>query len=224
MFNLKKIIALWVFGVFFVFMVFAVAQENDSNLNTDIVKKIEIVDYYGMTSLLVNLHLELGRGIADEEWIFYVIDLLNQMKYYSALDIIDYLWYSFDREESLNSVLFDISSVLDKSLSAKVELKNNMTNLEQERLACDENKEITDKNFALALKDLDSRAMEIYLNKSLEYEKCAGDARIYYNVQEKIFKQLDFYYEVLEKKYSYFNGNKSDILINYDEILYNSLK
>jgi hypothetical protein len=44
-----------------------------------------------MTSLLVNLHLELGRGVADEDGIFYVVEMLSKMKYYSALDIIDYL-------------------------------------------------------------------------------------------------------------------------------------
>ncbi len=221
---MKKIIALWVLIVFSVGMVFTVAQEDSSKTNIDVVKRIEISDYYGMTSLLVNLHLELGRWVADEEWIFYVVDLLNQMKYYAGLDIIDYLWYSFDVEKSLDSVLFDISDMLQKSLSARVELEKNLTVLEQNRLACDEDKEVTDKNFSMALKDLDSKWMELNLDKSLEFANCALDARIYFNAQDKILDQLDFYYEVLEKKYSYFHGNRADIISHYPEILYNLSK
>jgi hypothetical protein len=124
-------------------------------------------------------------------------------------------------EKTLDSALFDISEILDKSLSAKVELEKNLILLEQERLACDENKEVTDKNFSLALKDLDSNGMELNLNKSLDSAKCALDARIYYNAQDKILESLEFYYEVLEKKYSYFYGNRADIIAHYPEILYN---
>jgi hypothetical protein len=58
-----------------VFLFFVNADQYDAlvtdfkqeDMEIDIVKKIEISDYYGITSLLVNLHLELGRGIADEE-------------------------------------------------------------------------------------------------------------------------------------------------------------
>jgi hypothetical protein len=124
-------------------------------------------------------------------------------------------------ERSLDSVLFDISDILDKSLSARIELEENLTDLEQERVDCDEKKEITDKNFSLALKDLNSKDMELNLDKSLDSAKCALDARIYYNAQEKILDHLEFYYEVLEKKYSYFYGNRADIIIHYPEILYN---
>ncbi|OQY40709.1 MAG: hypothetical protein B6229_01075 [Spirochaetaceae bacterium 4572_7] len=66
--------------------------------------------------------------------------------------------------------------------------------------------------------------MELNLDKSLEFANCALDARIYFNAQDKILDQLDFYYEVLEKKYSYFHGNRADIISHYPEILYNLSK
>ena len=124
------------------------------------------------------------------------------------LDIIEYLSYSFDIEKSLSSILFEISDVLDRSSSVRTELKNQLENLEQNKLDCDGSKEASDKNFTLALKDLDSKNMEINLKKSMAYEECSTNARINYNVQTKIIKLLDFYYEVLEKKYSYFRGNR----------------
>lgn len=224
MLNIKKIIVLCVFAIFFVVSVFTIAQKDYSKSNADIVKKIEISDYYGVTSLLVNLHLELGRWVTEDEWIFYVVELLNQMKHYSLFNIIDYLEYSFDIEKSLDSILLDISDILEKSTLASIEFSNNLTLLEQDRLSCDDDKKITDKNFSLALKDLDSKWMEINLDKSLDSAYCALESRIYYNVQEKILNQLNYYYKILEKKYTYFSVNRSDILIHYPEILYDLSK
>jgi len=99
-------------------------------------------------------------------------------------------------------------------------IKNNLVSLEQDRLSCDELKDVSDKNFSLALKDLDSKNMELNLNKSLEYERCSGDSRIYYNVQNKILEDIEFYYEFLKNKYTYFLRNKLDIIKNYPEIYY----
>ncbi len=227
-FQMKKIIVSIILMVFSVTMLFATAENIDQNINSsvhnsdnsDIVQKIELSDYYGMTSLLVNLHLELGRGVADEKWIFYVVDLLNQMKYYSDLNIIDYLWYSFDIRNSLDALIFEMSDILDKSMTAKIELWNNLISLIQEKEDCDLSKKLSDKNFALALKDFDSKNMEINLNKSLEYEECAWEARIYYNVQDKILNKLEFYFEILDNKYTYYRRNRAEIIQYYPEISY----
>ncbi len=216
---MKKIIVFIILTVFSSLMLFTIAEDGDTQNN--IVRNIEISDYYGVTSLLVNLHLELGRWVVSEDGIFYTVDLLNQMKYYSDLDIIEYLRYAFDLQKSLDTVIFEISDILDDAMSVMVSLEGNLNLLEQKRLDCDASKEISDKNFGLALKDLDSKNMESNFKKSLEYEKCAGDARIYYNVQEKIWKQIEFYYEFLDQKYTYFHGNREEIINNYPEILYN---
>jgi len=200
---------------------YSAKTSNTSNTsNTNIVKQIELTDYYGLSTLLMNLHLDIASEASDEDEVFYMVDLLKQMKHYSDLDIIEYLSYSFDIERSLSSVLFEISDVLDRASSVRTELKNKLENLEQKKLDCDSSKEASDKNFTLALKDLDSKNMEINLKKSMAYEECSTNARINYNVQTKIIKLLDFYYEVLEKKYSYFRGNRWDIISHYKEILY----
>lgn len=218
---MKKIIISTLLVIFSAVMIFVVAEDTDSVIsNKDVVKEIELSDYYGMTSLIVNLHLELGRGSSDEEWIFYVMDLLDQMKYYADLDVIDYLWYTLDIGQALDSMIFDMSKLLDRSMSAKVNLKNNLAILEQKKEDCDVSKGLSDKNFALALKDFDSKSMEFNLDKSLEYEKCAWDARIYYNVQDKMLDKLNFYYEILENKYTYYTRNKAEIILYYPEISY----
>jgi hypothetical protein len=93
--------------------------------------------------------------------------------------------------------------------------------LKDKKTSCDSLKEISDKNFSLALKDLDSKSMEISLNRSIENQKCSSDARIYYNVQDKILKEIEFYYEILDYKYNYFYGNRFDIIKNYPNIVYN---
>jgi len=188
--------------------------------STNTVKQIELSDYYGISTLLMNLHLDIASESSDEDEVFYVVDLLKQMSHYSDLDIIEYLSYSFDIEKSLSSILIEISDILDRSSSVRIELKNKLENLEQEKMDCDDSKEVSDKNFTLALKDLDSKNMEINLEKSLFYEECSTSARINYKVQTKIMKLLDFYYEILEKKYSYFYGNRWDIISHYKEILY----
>lgn len=218
---MKKIISIIVLTFFSTLMLFTFAQDQTSS---NVVKNIEISDYYWVNSLLVNLHLEIGRWEASEDWIFYTVGLLSKMKYYSDLDIIEYLWYTFDVEKSLDNVLYEIDDVLNEADSALVALEKNLVSLEQERLSCDESKDVADKNFSLALKDLDSKNMELALDKSLEYEKCAGDARIYYNVQDKIFEQIEFYYEFLDNKYAYFLGNRWDIITNYPEIYYDLQK
>jgi hypothetical protein len=125
---------------------------------------------------------------------------------------------------SLDKILLDLSDILDDALFVKTELENKMLNLKQEKLMCDENKEISDKNFNLALKDADSKNMKVYLDKSLEYENCAGESRIYYNVQDRVLQQVDFYYEVLKNKHLYFSNNRDDIIFNYSQILYNLSK
>ena len=56
--------------------------------------------------------------------------------------------------------------------------------------------------------------MEQYLQQSLEYDKCASESRIRYNAYNKIIEQLQYYYEILQMKYSYFLENKYDIISN----------
>lgn len=191
--------------------------------NVDVVNKIELTDYYGISSLLINLHLDLGK-VSGEKSIFDVVDLLSKMKYFSDLNIITFLSYTFDVQYSLDSLLFELSEILDKSENIRIEIEDNMINLNQNKENCDELKKLVDKNFSLALEDLDSKNMEINFNKSLDHEKCIWESRIYYNAQDKLLRKVDFYYEILKSKYTYFNNNRDDIIFNYPQILYNLSK
>jgi hypothetical protein len=65
-------------------------------------------------------------------------------------------------------------------------INNNLMLLKAKKTDCDSLKEISDKNFVLALKDLDIQNMEINLNKSLDYANCSSYNRINYNAQDKI--------------------------------------
>lgn len=233
MVNIKNIIIYTFVFIFFISTIFLFVNADQYNvvdsdfqkedINIDIVKKIELSNYYGISSLLINLHLELGNVSGDEQ-IFYGINLLNDMKYYVDLDIIPSLEYSFDLQYSLDQLLLNMSNLINHVNFAKTDLENNMVKLKQDKLDCDEKKEISDKNFTLALRDFDSQNMKKYLDDSLEYDWCAGESRIYYNVENKIYQQINFYYEILKNKYTYYSRNRDDIIFNYQNILYNLSK
>jgi len=189
--------------------------------NINLTQEMEFTEYYGYISLLVNVHTEIGIWEADDKSIFFSIWLLNEMKTYSDLDIIEYLWYVFDLQESLDSLLFNIDDIINQASIVMTEIENILFSLEQKKIECEWLKEISDKNFYLALKDLDSKNMEINLNKSIENQECVSDSRIYYNVYIKILENLDFYFEILKNKYNYIYSNKFNIIENYPNIFYN---
>ena len=188
--------------------------------NINMTEDIEVVEYYWYLSLLINVQTEIGMWEVDDKSIFFVIWLLNEMKISADLDIIEYLWHTFDIWKSLDSLLFNIEDILNQASIAIVEIKNSLFSLEQIKIECDWLKKITDKDFSLALKDLDSKNMEINLNKSIQHQKCSSDSRIYYNANMKILEDLNFYFEILKNKYNYFYSNKFDIIENYPKILY----
>jgi hypothetical protein len=39
----------------------------------NVAEKIEVTEYYGYFSLIVNVHTEIGRGEPDDKSIFFVI-------------------------------------------------------------------------------------------------------------------------------------------------------
>jgi hypothetical protein len=213
---MKKLVILFLIVIFLGSGLFTSAQDS-----IDYNKKLEVSEYYGYLSLLINVHTEIWRWEASDKTIFFSVWLLNEMKYYSDLDVIKYLWSSFDIEKSLNWLLYDINDVANQWSVAISQLKKSLLFLKDKKTNCDSLKEISDKDFSLALKDLDSKSMEISLNKSIENQKCSSDARIYYNVQDKILKEIEFYYEILDYKYNYFYGNRFDIIKNYPNIVYN---
>jgi hypothetical protein len=118
--------------------------------------------------------------------MFFAVGLINELKYYSNMDVIEYLARSFDIQKTLDSLLSDISILLDQSKAVMNYIENNLLLLKTQKTDCDELKDISDKNFSLALKDLDMKNMDINLRKSLDYDKCSSDNRINYNALNKI--------------------------------------
>jgi hypothetical protein len=209
------------FILYIMFIWLSVSGFITSAENINLTQEMEFTEYYGYISLLVNVHTEIGIWEADDKSIFFSIWLLNEMKTYSDLDIIEYLWYVFDLQESLDSLLFNIDDIINQASIVMTEIENILFSLEQKKIECEWLKEISDKNFYLALKDLDSKNMEINLNKSIENQECVSDSRIYYNVYIKILENLDFYFEILKNKYNYIYSNKFNIIENYPNIFYN---
>jgi len=216
---MKKFSILIIVIVFCVFSSFSFTQEILSNVTQD-VEKIEINDYYWYLSLLVDLHSEIGRWEVSDKQMFFAVGLINDLKYYSNLDIIEYLWHSFDVQRTLDFLLWNIFEVLTQSEFTMHYINNNLMLLKAKKTDCDSLKDISDKNFVLALKDLDIQNMEINLNRSLDYANCSSYNRINYNAQDKILWELDFYRTVLKHKYDYFYRQKSAIIENYPQILY----
>ena len=87
---MKKFSILIIVIVFCVFSSFSFTQEILSNVTQD-VEKIEINDYYWYLSLLVDLHSEIGRWEVSDKQMFFAVGLINDLKYYSNLDIIEYI-------------------------------------------------------------------------------------------------------------------------------------
>jgi len=216
---MKKFSILIIIFLSYLFISFSFTQDSFYNIVEE-VEKIEINDYYWSLSLLVDLHLEIARWESSDNPIFFAVELISELKYYSNMDIIDYLWHSFDIQKTLDNLLSDISILLTQSESAKHYIKNNLLLLKTNKTDCDWLKEISDKNFSISLKELDIKNMDINLNKSLEYAKCSSDNRINYNAQDKILWELDFYYTILQHKYDYFSRQRSAIIENYPQILY----
>lgn len=173
---------------------------------------MELLKYYGVVPLLLNVHIEIWMWEAWDETIASYSSLVQNMKYYADVDVVSYLKQSISPESSLDSYLKKIWTLLNTANSFLVYLDNSKENLVQNKENCDTAKAVSDKNFGLALKDFDSASMEKNLQVSLEKEKCSVESRIFYNAYVKMESQIIYYYNVLQNKYDYFYTNKYDIV------------
>lgn len=178
----------------------------------DSVTDMELLKYYGVVPLLLNIHMEIWMWESDNQVMNSYSSLLQNMKYYADIDIIQYLKQSINPESSLNNVLNKMWNVLNTANAFIVYLDNLKTDQAQNKSRCDDIKETVDKNFSLALKDFDAAKMERYISMSIENEKCSVEARIMYNVYDKMWSQVKYYYNILQNKYDYFFSNKYDIV------------
>lgn len=173
---------------------------------------MELLKYYWVVPLLLNVHKEIWMWEAWDETIASYSSLVQNMKYYADVDVVSYLKQSINPESSMDNYLRKTWTLLNNANSFLVYLDNNKQNLVQDKENCDTSKAVSDKNFGLALKDFDSANMEKNLQISLEKEKCSVESRILYNAYDKMWSQIAYYYNILQNKYDYFYSNKYDIV------------
>lgn len=188
---------------------FAVSETNDS------LENIELSKYYWVVPLHLNVHMEIWMWETDDEVISSYTVLLKDMKFYADIDVLKYLNKSIYLQTSLEKILNKMANLLNTAGTFITYIDNQKTFLVQRKDSCDNKKSITDKNFFLALKDLDWVNMERNLISSIESENCSVEARITYNAYDKMRSQVKYYYDILAKKYDYFYSNKYEILQSF---------
>ena len=184
---------------------------SSQDLNSS-VADMELLKYYGVVPLLLNIHKEIWMWESWDEVISSYSLLVQNMMYYADIDVVQYLKKSVYPEVSLNNFLDKTQSALNTADSFLMYISNNKELLVQQKENCDSSKVFSDKNFVLALKDYDSLNMEKNLHNSIEKEKCSVESRIMYNAYDKMGSQIMYYYNILQNKYDYFFSNKYDIV------------
>ena len=208
---MKKFLYLIIIMIVVVFcsQSFAVSESNDS------LENIELSKYYWVVPLHLNVHMEIWMWETDDEVISSYTVLLKDMKFYADIDVLKYLNKSIYPQTSLEKILNKMANLLNTAGTFITYIDNQKTFLVQRKDSCDNKKSITDKNFFLALKDLDWVNMERNLISSIESENCSVEARITYNAYDKMRSQVKYYYDILAKKYDYFYSNKYEILQSF---------
>lgn len=206
---MKKVIY-FILGVFVSISSFGwhIYSQNIDDSLTD----MELLKYYGVVSLLLSVHREIWMWSAEDQIMNSYSSLVQNIKYYADVDVIQYLKKSINVEASLNSFLSKTQNVLRNANAFIAYVDGVKSEQAQNKSKCDDMKESMDKNFSLALKDFDAAKMEKYLVMSIEDWKCSVDARIMYNAYDKMESQVKYYYNILQNKYEYFFSNKYEII------------
>ena len=206
---MKKIIY-FILGVFVSISSFGwhIYSQNIDDSLTD----MELLKYYGVVSLLLSVHREIWMGQSDDEIMNSYSTLLQNMKHYTDMDVLQYLKRTIYPQSALDSFLDKSETLLSAANVLVSHFDSNKNELVQQKNKCDDAKQTSDKWFSLALKDFDSINMEKYLKISLENEKCSVEARINYNAYDRMQSQIAYYFNILRNKYDYFYTYKYDIL------------
>lgn len=205
---MKKLSYLIVFLCWLFVPFWYVCSQNVNNSLSD----LELNRFYGVTPSLLSIHHEIWAWYAEDQTIVSSVNLLQSMKYYADIDILAYLKTVIYPQSSLENFLNRMGEVMDLSVSFLSYLDDQKQKFVQDKSKCDDAKLTSDKNFALAIKDMSSANIEKYLNLSISNEKCSVEDRIMYNAYEKLQVQIKYYYDILKKKYNYFYGYKYDVL------------
>lgn len=187
--------------------IFVYAQTTNDSL-----ADMELFKYYWIAPLMINVHKEIWMWHSEEEIIYSYSSLLQNIRNYTDIDVLLYLKKTIYPQSALDSFLSRSETLLNMANIFILHIDNAKKDFVQKKNNCDNIKEVSDKNFSLALKDFDSVNMEKYLKLSIENEKCSVDARINYNAYDKMQSQIKYYYDILQKKYDYFYTYKYDII------------
>lgn len=207
--TMKKLI-FWV--LLLLFLISYPFQFAFSQTSSESLAEMELFKYYWITPLILSVHREIWMGQSDDEIMNSYSTLLQNMKHYTDMDVLQYLKRTIYPQLALDSFLDKSETLLSAANVLVSHFDNNKNELVQQKNKCDDAKQTSDKWFSLALKDFDSINMEKYLKISLENEKCSVEARINYNVYDRMQSQIAYYYRILRNKYDYFYTYKYDIL------------
>ena len=105
----------------------------------DSVTDMELLKYYGVVPLLLNIHMEIWMWESDNQVMNSYSSLLQNMKYYADVDVIQYLKKSINPESSLNNILNKIWNVLNTANAFLTYLDNLKTEQVQNFECCIEN-------------------------------------------------------------------------------------
>ena len=183
----------------------------------DSLSEMELFRYYWVAPLILGVHKEIWIWRVDDGIIYSYSSLVQNLKYYADIDVLANLKKTIYPESSLNSFLSKSEMLLHTASAFIIHIDNLKKDFVQKKNNCDSVKEVSDKNFSLALKDFDSVNMEKYLSTSLDNETCSVEARITYNAYDKMLTQIKYYYNILYKKYDYFFTYKYDIVNSINE-------
>ena len=166
---------------------------------------------------IIRLHIGIaGKEIQNNPYWSETMTVIKNLEELTNTDIIGLLDTSTDKKEALARYLANCQENLQKWESISAYMKQEMVLLKDDMQSCINQKSMSDKQYFDALSNYDQNIMEIALNESIWYEKCATENRIQYNAKVGLAQKLVFYLGLLQKKYDLLFEKQDTITKNFE--------
>lgn len=172
---------------------------------------------YGLSASLVRIHLDIwfwfvAPALTDES---QVLATLEQVKQDLRMDIVPVMEFSFDRQKTLDIYLNHMDQTLNTADILLTNLKNQLSEYEQNIATCTEDKRRADIDYFTYFQDYDYKFMQEALQASLDAQRCMGDNRIKFNAMTTLYLSLQFNTNLLKKKSAYLSSKTDVIIYNF---------
>ncbi len=199
---------------------FIISSFSFSQIKTIIFEKHnENTDVYFFNNNLYNvykLHLEIWVWI---DWdLKNNLSLLDSLKYYVFLDIVDLLEFYDAKDKVLTKFIIWADDILNETDIKINYLDQEMINYKINMDSCTSEKNISDEMYSKYLELSDIEQANYYLNESVKLWKCITENRIKFNSQKIIYDNMKKYYLLLSQKNEYLIKNKDKIIKYFDVI------